>query len=165
MRRPKKLILDIDRLRRDLRFDHETGKLHWQLEYRRCARRGHEAGRVGNRGYVNVKYRGREWLAHVLIWAIVNGEVPVSEIDHADRNPANNRLANLRLATRGQNASNRGNVLLRRGAGVTRTPSGRWQAQISLRGKNHFLGNFATRDEARAAFVTACKSSGYQVEG
>ena len=43
---------------------------------------------------------------HRFVWEAFNGKIPDGfEIDHIDGNPANNRLSNLRLLTREENAS------------------------------------------------------------
>jgi hypothetical protein len=46
-------------------------------------------------------------MEHRAIWLYMTGELPDREIDHIDLNKTNNRWSNLRLATHGQNSSNR----------------------------------------------------------
>lgn len=50
---------------------------------------------------------GERYLAHRLAWLYVHGECP-PEIDHEDTIKKHNWMSNLRPATDGQNASNRG---------------------------------------------------------
>ena len=45
-------------------------------------------------------------MAHRLIWIYHYGQDPDLDIDHIDRNRANNRIENLRLVTRSQNNHN-----------------------------------------------------------
>jgi hypothetical protein len=78
-------------------------------------------------------------------------------VDHINGDSLDNRIANLREATPALNAQNRRTP--RRGSalgvqGVT-ARWGRYTAQITVRGKQHHLGLFATVDEARAAYVAA----------
>ena len=76
------------------------------------------------------------------------------QADHIDLNPLNNRRSNLRIVTPAQNAQNqRGHGGSSPHRGVTWNRScARWQAQVKLAGKNHYLGLFVEEaDAARAA--------------
>ncbi len=72
------------------------------------------------------------------------------EIDHIDRNPHNNKLQNLRWATRAEQCQNiscegvywHGN---------------KWDARIYINGKRKHLGCFTNKDEAKAAYLAAKK--------
>lgn len=67
------------------------------------------------------------------------------EVDHIDRNPNNNRIENLRLATKRQNEYNKP----RRGCTFE---NGKWRASIYDHGKNVYLGLYDTPEEASAAY-------------
>ena len=72
-----------------------------------------------------------------------------------------NRRANLRLIPRSQNWSG---LALRRDnrsgfRGVTRTKRGRWQAQIQVAGKRHFLGYFDAKEDAARAYDAAARDA------
>lgn len=107
--------------------------------------------------------RGRVYFFGVLyqvthiIWVVYHGKWPDEFIDHIDHNRRNNRIENLREATRSQNCWNRiednGN-----GKGVTLRPEkiGRpWQAQIQYDNKKKHLGFFPTKEEAAEAYRQA----------
>jgi HNH endonuclease len=69
------------------------------------------AGHFDGRGWsttLTVDGRVRSLKAHRIIYALTNGFWPPDEVDHQDRTPTNNRLTNLREATRGQNEQNKG---------------------------------------------------------
>lgn len=89
-----------------------------------------------------------------IVFALANSRDPWPfEVDHKDRNPLNNNPANLRLATRSQNARNMG---LRGGnksgcTGVGSNNRGRWLAQITVEGKTYRLGLFRDKEKAIAA--------------
>lgn len=81
------------------------------------------------------------------------------EVDHVDGDGLNNRRANLRAATRSQNAMNtrkrHGRPL--KGFSYQRTAkrSKPWQARLKLNGKFIFLGYFSTPEEAAKAYDAA----------
>jgi hypothetical protein len=81
--------------------------------------------------------------------------------DHVNGDGLDNRRANLRLATSGQNSLNRRNRYdCTSGAkGVCRhKATGKWRAQIMSDGKYYHLGLFDSVEEASAAYVNASKS-------
>ncbi len=91
-------------------------------------------------------------LLHRAAWLLVTGEWPSHEIDHDDRDRANNRWGNLRPATHGQNRQNL-SALTARGTmrGATKYRD-KWKAQIKVNGVHHYLGLFATELEAHEAY-------------
>ena len=112
-----------------------------------------------------VKYNKAWYLAHRVIYAIVHGELsPSLEIDHIDGDFLNNRIENLRAVTKVENTQNQhhANICKISGLplGVTRVkkpPSRPFRASILIPGtrKKRLLGNFATPEEAHAAYVKA----------
>lgn len=159
-------------LRQLLRYEPDTGKLFWLerppeifAESRYSAARlcaiwntkfcGKEAfGTTDSDGYMVGRVFNTRIRAHRLIWAMVSGDWPDKEIDHIDGNPANNRLENLRLATRSQNEANKGirsdNTSGAKGVSWVEK-DGRWAARIKFEGRQHNLGYFQTRSDAEAA--------------
>lgn len=98
------------------------------------------------------------YAAHRIVWAMNTGSYPEVEIDHINRDKNDNRIANLRSATKSENAANR--VMPRRlnhdlPKGVVRHSSGKYQSQICVSGKYIYLGLFSTIDAASAAYGEA----------
>lgn len=105
---------------------------------------------IGSRGYMIISYKKQRILVHRLIWALVNNIDPGDlDVDHIDRNKANNRPSNLRLATRSQNCANRITK------GVRRNKSNKFQAYIYKNRTFIHLGIFNTEEDARAAHAAA----------
>lgn len=73
------------------------------------------------------------------------------EIDHINGDRTDNRKANLRLATKAQNAHNRKQ---HKGLKGVQQQRAKYVARIKL-DKNTYLGSFDTADEAHAAYVAA----------
>jgi hypothetical protein len=153
------------RLTQLLRYDPGSGLFYWR-EDRRCgeynsvivARSGEIAGGVRPDGYVSISLDMHRYLAHVLVWFYVHGLMPSLDVDHVDRDRSNNRISNLRLATRSQNHQNLS------GAKSHNKTSGilgvhwdsqrkKWRAAINLNKKRHDLGFFADLDEAIKARI------------
>jgi len=125
---------------------------------RRHSRAGCEAGNTGSKGYRRIKIDNREYATHRLAWLYVYGVWPTKSLDHVDRNPLNNRIANLREATFEENRQNLGKVASNTSGyiGVTYNKACRkWQASIGCAGKKFYLGLFALPEHAHAAYVAA----------
>ena len=80
----------------------------------------------------------------------MHGVEPELEMDHINGNPTDNRLCNLRLATRAQNLVN---TKARKNSsgikGVSWYAAGKkWRAQIKVNGKTHYLGAYSSKEEA-----------------
>jgi hypothetical protein len=112
------------------------------------------AGSIHKSGYLRINIDCRTYLGHLLAWQYVNGEKPKMPIDHINRDRADNRIANLRIATAKQNARNKrvqrnntSGVL-----GITWNKScQKWQASLEADGKCHYLGVFKELNDAAAA--------------
>lgn len=152
--------LTAERLRELLHYSPETGVFTWKKRRGGSAKPGNVAGRLNDNGYWRIRVDGPEYFGHRLAWLYVHGVWPDAEIDHIDRNRANNRIDNLRQATRWENCQN----TPPRPTGTSRyrgvsfeARRSLWRAQIARRGRNAFLGYFDTEEEAFAAYVAAVK--------
>lgn len=68
---------------------------------------GDVAGTLLRSGYYTVSYEYSNYFAHRVVWCLVNATSIQEElIDHIDRNRSNNRIENLRIATRSENNKN-----------------------------------------------------------
>lgn len=130
------------------------GKLIWIISHGKTNRKiGDVAGCIsGDNGYSIVRFGGRNYLAHRIIWEIHNGEIPKGmQIDHINHVRDDNRIENLRLV---KGRENQRNMSTRKdsSSGVTgvrfRSDRGKWIARIKVDGKNISLGSFGTKDEA-----------------
>jgi hypothetical protein len=83
---------------------------------------------------------------------------PTVDVDHQNGDGLNNQKSNLRFVNDSQNQQNRHRLSLNTSGfrGVTfHKKNNKWQAQIKLNGRNHYLGLYATREEAASAYSKA----------
>jgi hypothetical protein len=106
-------------------------------------------------GYLHARVFGKQYLVHRVAWLLTHGEWPPGEIDHIDGDRANNRLSNLRVASRGENCTNRRACRdLPKGA---YRRGNRFSAQITFQRKVIRLGVFATAEEAHEAYLAKAR--------
>lgn len=138
------------RLKELLLYEPETGRFIWRFD-KGTARAGCVAGTPSGNGYIQICLDRRIYVAHRLVWLYVHGRFPPHQIDHINRERADNRIENLREATAAQQFQN---ILRSPGkfaVGVSKSSDGkRWNASIRVH-----LGTFLTEAEAEQAYVFA----------
>lgn len=150
-------LINQTQLKERLRYDPLTGEFTWLVNTSR-AKVGAKAGYIGSRGYRLIGVLGREYLAHRLAWLYVTGAWPVEEMDHRNGEHADNRLANLREATKRQNMYNRKRSRLNTSGFKGVFAVGRyWVAEINGPEGRIMLGRFRKRLDAAAAYREAAK--------
>lgn len=153
-------MLTQEYLKSILHYDPVTGVFTWSAPRPRCVV-GAVAG-CANKATTHryIKINGKSCLAGRLAWLYVHGHYPSEMIDHIDRDPSNNRLSNLREATRGQNCQNaplrKDSTSGYRGVSLSKS-KGLWVAQISCNAKNRVIGTFNCPKLAHEAYCKAAK--------
>lgn len=153
-----KSILTQSRLRELLDYNPETGVFTRKLCTANRHKQGEAVGYSGARGYRQAMAEGKKHMLHRLAWLWVHGTWPEFDIDHKNRNRADNRIDNLRPATRSENNHNIGTSRANWSGftGVAWDKSKRlWVANISANGKQYFLGRFKDPALASAAYQAA----------
>ncbi len=106
------------------------------------------------RGVTHYRIGAHMAAAILMDWVIPDGH----DIDHADRNPFDNRSSNLRIATKSQNQMNQGNsckngVPRKLPKGVCLESDGScYRVSVYKNRKGHYRGRFATVEEAAKAY-------------
>jgi len=142
-----------EELKEILNYNPDTGIFTW-IKSDRYGWVGKSPKMRTGRRYIEILAKGKLYKAHRLAWLYVYGEFPQNELDHINNNTEDNRISNLREATRFENTRN------------TRTPStnksgykgvyfnevnNRWVAQISCNGIQYYLGSFCVKEQAAEA--------------
>jgi hypothetical protein len=100
-------ILTQEQLKEILNYNPETGDFTWKKQVSNSVKIGEVAGNVSN-GYRQIKINSKLYRAHRLAWLYLNGSFPINEIDHINHIKDDNRVINLREATRKENLMNVG---------------------------------------------------------
>lgn len=132
-------------------FEYRNGWLYYKNDL--CDKKGRKtkiakstkAGGIHPLGYIKMRVDGKMYMAHRIIFKMFNKDYEGATLDHINNNPSDNRIENLRLATREEN--NR-NAVLRKDnksgvKGVYWNPRDKyWTAAISYNKQRKVLGNF-----------------------
>jgi HNH endonuclease/AP2 domain len=146
------------RLRELLDYNPETGVFVWKMKASMRTKIGSVAGSSHCGRYLQVKVQTKKYLMHRLAWFYSYGVWPANEIDHINGNKIDNRLDNLREASRSQNEANK---FIRidsasRIKGVCwKKQNKKWKAEICVNKKRIYLGYYDTSEDAQAAYCAA----------
>lgn len=152
-------ILTAARLRELLHYDPDTGVFTWRFT-RRNAKAGTTAGSMFSCGLrMRIQVDGRGYHYGRVVWLYMTGEWPKQVIDHIDGDPKNNRFANLRDVSNTHNIQNQRRPHADNGGtgvlGTCISPHGGYEARISYKGKNKYLGHFKTVEAAHQRYLEA----------
>jgi hypothetical protein len=152
-------------------FDYADGQLIWKARplsefknQRACniwntRYAGKVAGGLKPDGYWAICIDYVRYKAHRLVYAWHNGAYPSQlEIDHINGVPSDNRIENLRLATRTENVANSTKPYTNTSGfkGVFWSKRGKkFTAQIRINGKRTHLGYFQSAEEAASVYARA----------
>lgn len=144
---------NLDLLLQRLRYVPDEGNFYWLQDVHR--HKGRLAGRITTHGYRQISFGKSTVHAHVLVFYAENGRMPRGDIDHIDRDRLNNRIGNLREATRSQNAINASAKVTNKVGirGVTYDDRKRlYRAIVTKDGKAYSCGRHKTKEAAAAAY-------------
>lgn len=117
-----------------------------------------QAGYIRKNGYRSIVIEKKEYMCGRLAWFLINKKWPKEEIDHINLNKIDDRISNLREATRFQNASNKflqsNNTSGFRGVWKRKNLNS-WCAEICKEGKRIKLGSFSSPEKAYEVYKKA----------
>jgi len=145
-------------------FRYDGRQLWWRERPSSRVDMGRPAGWIDGDGYRVITVNGKRHKAHRLIFLFVHGRWPKYEIDHINHDRDDNRIENLREATRPENARNQ-SIFKTNTSGYIGVSwhkrRERWHARIRVNGKLVFLGSFTCKEEAAQARKEAERKYGF----
>lgn len=154
--------ISVERLKYLFSYHAETGLITRNVANARRSKIGESAGSLKPDGYMQLSIDGKNYQFHRIAWALFHGVYPASEIDHINGVKNDNKISNLRLATRQENMQNIFTPMSHSKTGIRgvslKTSSGKYVAQIKVDGVKKSLGYFTTKEEASDAYLSAKKS-------
>lgn len=134
---------------------YKDGGLYWKKFMGGYAKKDSKAGSLHKSGYVHIQLNKKIYKEHRLVYVLFNKHCP-DFLDHIDGNRSNNRIENIRPATKGQNNKNSKTPITNtssiKGVGYWH---GRWRARIDCDKKHIFVGYFNTKEEAKLGIMKA----------
>jgi hypothetical protein len=153
-------------IRENIRYDPETGLLWWAKQGVGKRPRGIDKpiGVKNPNGYFyRVVYSGgrhRYLLNHRVAWFLYHGAWPDDQIDHVNNNRTDNRILNLRQASRVENSRNvpkrSGSISQYKGVTLDKTKR-KWRCRIGVDSVRKSLGYYDNEEEAARAYDKAAK--------
>ena len=152
--------LPINMLRQVFVYDGDTGLVYWKIPRKNGVVAGGIAGSVdSSSGYARLCFRRKAYKTHRIAWALAYGEWPVMDIDHINGNRADNRLKNLRVASRTENIRSmkkrKNSACMLKGATPYKNRNDKFVAQIRIDGRQRKLGVFTSQQSAHDAYCAA----------
>ena len=141
-----------------LAYDPETGIFTWLVNKSSNAKVNTIAGSLSIQGYIRISLNDKRYYAHRLAWFYVYGIWPKEQVDHINSNRTDNRICNLREATKSQNMIN---TKLRKNnksgiKGISwRKDLKKQHARLTIDKKIICIGNFFNLDDAKLAIENA----------
>lgn len=127
-------MLTQERLKQVLSYNPESGEWRWLISTNRAIKIGQIAGTVRRDGYRQIMVDGLLHFSGRLAWLYVTGEWPEEQVDHVNRERADDRWVNLREATWSENMANR-KMPSHNTSGYIGVswdgPSGKWDARVN----------------------------------
>jgi hypothetical protein len=166
-------LMTLEQARTLFKFDPETGKFYfrarpladftatkhhtrqWNFKRWNTNYSGAETFKMKHsEGYLRGRVYGKFYLAHRVAWLLTYGTWPDDDIDHINGDRSDNRIANLRVATRSENMKN-AKMRVNNTSGVVgvswHKAARKWHAEIKSNGRKFSLGLFRDLEHAAIA--------------
>jgi len=146
----RQLLIDV------LDYNPDTGEFRWKVQISRKSTIGKRAGSLSKHlGYRILRINGVQIYEHRAAWFYVYGRMPLGDVDHINGIKNDNRICNLREATRAQNMLNlhKPNRNNKSGFLGVHKVGNSYASRITVAGKTKHLGCFRTAEEAHARYL------------
>ena len=143
----------LEELKEFLHYNPDTGIFTWKKQIVTNIKVGQKAGAKQSKGYIQIRFKGGNYLTHRLAYYMYHGVDPLEKfIDHIDGDKTNNKIKNLRIANNSQNLMNRVSLAINNTSGATgvvwNKRRKKWTARITIDRFQKHLGIFANKEDA-----------------
>lgn len=142
----------------DLSYDPASGNVY--------SLSGSLLGTPDHNGHLLIRCQTVLYKAHRIAWLLHYGSWPNGEIDHINGDTSDNRIANLRDVSHQENQKNQ-KLRSTNKTGITGVRPhkyhNQWAAEITVDGKNKYLGLYPHLFEAACARKSAERRHGYHI--
>jgi len=132
-------------------YDPENGIITWKIKRSNRKQAGSEAGLIDSNGYRRIKVSPKLYLAHRIAWLLYYKEWPDRLVDHINMDVSDNRICNLRIATKSQNMMNtkkyKSNTSGYKGVYYKKREKC-YIGNITINGERHMTKQYKTAEEA-----------------
>ena len=148
-----KRLPPLEELKEFLDYNPDTGIFTWKKQVAPNIKVGQKAGVMHSwTYYIIITFKNREYYAHRLGYYMYHGIDPLEKlVDHIDGDRSNNKINNLRLASKSENGRNRVNLSSNNTSGVIGVcwdkNAKKWKAYIMINGKTKHLGYFINKED------------------
>ncbi len=150
-------MLTTDRLKLVFDYRPETGELIRKIAFSGNSFIGQSVGWAGTNGYLYAAVDSKTYPLHRLVWKW-HGHQNVPFLDHINCDVSDNRIENLRPATRHENMQNRGipknNTSGVKGV-VWKADKQKWRVRVGVNGKRIHVGDFEDFELAELVAIEA----------
>ena len=138
-------------------YSPDTGELRNKVKRAQRSKIGDSPGYINHDGYLRIQIKGKNYMAHRIIWLYVYGEWPINQLDHINGIPSDNRISNLRPATNSENRQNLHRAHKNNKSGFLGVGKNwnKWKACIKINNKLIYLGSYKTPQEAHKVYMEA----------
>lgn len=147
-----------NKLKSKLHYSPYLGTFIWVEARKVGSKIGDVAGSKDTHGHIQIKIGGKLYLAHRLAWLYMTGSFPKDEIDHVNGIRDDNRLVNLREATKNENQYNsrirKDNTSGKKGVSVK---GNKYMASARINKEKIYLGLYDTLEDASRAYQKFAK--------
>lgn len=155
-------------LKENFHFCENEGVFYWKNPKVGFLKDWQPAGALDSFGYIEIQCLSLRTRAHRACWVWVHGEWPDGIIDHINRVKTDNKISNLRVVSRRQNAQNssvrKTSAIKLKGVCLDKRDGSFYSLIRKEDGKRKYLGRFNSAIDAHHAYMNEWRSMNPEIQ-